>query len=143
MQTEEMQYIIRTLSHVLVVIALVVVLLGALTWLGVIRCGVIPGWCDVYYGVVGEPRVLIVFGNDGLGDPEGLRLFLRDPRYVGVDADIKHMQYISEENLKEYNLVIVEKAKTMSTKRIAGDSNTIVTPFFVTLNSLSILNSSF
>ena len=118
MDPAEMQYMIRTGAHVIVVILLVVFLLGALTWLGVIRCGIIPGWCDVYYGVVGAPRILIVHGNDGLGNPEALRDFLSDPRYVGAHPQVKHLNYISEENLKEYQLVIVEKARTMSTKKM-------------------------
>ncbi len=106
------------LSHVAVLIALLLVLLGVLTWTGIIRCSVIPTWCDLYEMVVGEPKILIVYGDDGLGDPLKLQQVFEDREVLGKRVDAKHFNFISENNLKEYNLVIVERAKTLSTKKL-------------------------
>lgn len=97
------------------VIVLVLIILFFLTYIGLVKCGSIPFWCDVYEAVVGSPRVLIVHGNEGLGNPEELRLILQDPNLVGVNAvDIAHIDTISFGNLRNYNLVIVTKARELS-----------------------------
>ena len=71
-----MQLITQNVSRIVMAIVLVVVLLGLLTWTGIIRCSQIPGWCDVYYSVMGQPRVLIAHCGNGMGDPEDLQLEL-------------------------------------------------------------------
>ena len=97
------------------VIILILVILFFSTFLGVVKCSAIPFWCDVYESVIGGPRVLIVYGNEGLGNPEELRLILQDPALVGVNAvDIAHIDTVSLGNLKNYRLVIVEKARELS-----------------------------
>ncbi len=96
------------------VIVLIVVLLFIVTWAGMIKCSAIPFWCDIYETVLGSPRVLIVQGDEGLGNPELLKEFLQDPQKVGVNAvDIANLSSVSLGNLKRYQLVIVEKAKKM------------------------------
>ncbi len=102
------------------IVVLVIVLLFFLTWSGLIRCGEIPYWCEVYETVMGSPRVLIVYGDEGLGNPEELRLLLMDPRGVAVNAvDIAHLDTVSMGNLSNYQLVIVQKAKRMSIDQLS------------------------
>ncbi|MDD5148783.1 MAG: hypothetical protein PHH08_04945, partial [Candidatus ainarchaeum sp.] len=89
-------------------------------------------WCNAYWGVVGYanggPKVLIVYGNDGLGNPDGpceegtqqcsLKELLANPEILGVRADTMRISSVNLGNLRNYNLVIVEKAKTMETKHM-------------------------
>jgi hypothetical protein len=97
------------------ILVLVIVLVFILTWSGIMNCSQIPYFCDVYETVLGAPRVLIIHGDEGLGNPEELRLFLQDPRKVGIGAvDIIHIDRVSQGNLANYKLVIVEKAKKIS-----------------------------
>jgi hypothetical protein len=68
---------------------------------------------------MGGPRVMIVYGEEGLGDPEKLRLYLQDPRYVAANAvDVQHIDRVSLGNLKKYELVIVEKARRLSAEHL-------------------------
>jgi hypothetical protein len=96
-------------------LVLVLAIVYVLTFIGIVKCGDIPFWCDVYETIGGAPRVLIVYGNEGLGNPEELRLTLQDPSIVGANAvDIAHIDTISLGNLKNYKLVIVQKARQLS-----------------------------
>jgi len=97
------------------VIVLLVALLFLLTWSGIIKCGSIPYWCDIYESVMGGPRVLIVHGDDGLGDPDALKLMLLDPQGVAAKAvDEASIDRVSLGNLKGYKLVIVDHCKKIS-----------------------------
>ncbi len=97
------------------VIVLAVVLLFILTWTGYVKCGSIPYWCDAYEAVLGSPRVLIVYGDSGLGDPDQLKEILQSPKYVGATSvDTIHLDRISLGNLKDYKLVIVEHSRKIS-----------------------------
>ncbi|MDO8627620.1 MAG: hypothetical protein Q7K42_04095 [Candidatus Diapherotrites archaeon] len=109
---------VKSIGHIVVLIALLVGLLGLLTWSGIVQCSVIPGYCDVYYSVLGEPKILIYEGNDGIGNPAQLQKVLTDPQFLNLRADLKHYNFLSIENLKEYDLIIVEHAKTLPTKKL-------------------------
>ncbi len=115
---------LKTVMHVIILLILVGALLGLLTWSGVIRCSVIPGWCDVYWGVMnfftgGEPKVAIVTGNDGLGEPELLQRVMQDPRHgLGKRVELLYLDRVGLGNLKKYDLIIVEKARTMKTSQL-------------------------
>ena len=100
-------------------IVMVIVLGFILIWSGIISCSQIPMGCEIYEAVLGSPRVLIVHGDSGLGDPEALKVILQDPQGVGVNAvDISHIDRISLGNLKRYRLVIVEKARKISAEQL-------------------------
>ena len=101
------------------IIVLVAVVLFILTWSGIVKCGSIPYWCDVYDSVIGPPRVLIVYGAEGLGDPEALKLVMQDPVTVGAKAvDLSDIDRVSLGNLRGYKLVIVEHAKQMNAEQL-------------------------
>lgn len=104
--------------HVLTVIILVALILGILTWSGTVRCSSIPGWCPIYYFVVGEPNILIVYGDQGLGDPFLLQKAIQTPGHLAKRAEMIHIKNISPGFLKNYKLVIVDRAKKMSTKQM-------------------------
>jgi hypothetical protein len=119
----EMQDTAKSVWRVIFLLILIGIFMGVLTWTGVVKCSVIPGWCDVYFGVFryatgGQPRVAIVFGDDGMGDPEALGQFLSDPRILGVHPIMMHLENLELGNIKDFDLVIVERAKTIKTEKL-------------------------
>ncbi len=112
----------EVVPKILGIIILLLAILFVLTWAGVLKCSSLPlgnYWCGTYDSVMGSPRVLIVYGNEGLGEPETLRELLLSPGVVGATTvDMSHVNNISLGNLKRYKLVIVEKAKVISTEQL-------------------------
>ncbi|MFH1752092.1 MAG: hypothetical protein ABH821_04110 [archaeon] len=111
------------IKHLIVLTVLVVGLLFMVTFVGVLRCSQIPGWCDVYYLVMGKPDVLIVAGAstgnvsvDGLGNPELLQQLLMER--INVRARTMSLDLVSASNLRDFDVVIVERAKKMSTNQL-------------------------
>ncbi len=107
------------LKGLIMFVVLVLVILFLLTWSGLMKCNSIPFWCDAYEVVMGSPRVLIAYGDEGLGDPELLREYLQDPRIVGVESvDSQHVNNLSLGNLKNYKLIIVERSRQLSYEQL-------------------------
>lgn len=104
--------------RIIILLGLVFVLLFVLTWTSTIKCSAIPGWCNIYYAIRGKPDVLIVYGESGLGDPGLLAEQFRNPNIVGVYAATRRLDSINPGNLQEYEIVIVEKARKMSSEKI-------------------------
>ncbi len=107
-------------THVIILIVMLSALLYLLTWTNVIRCRTLPGLCDVYWAINrgGQPHILIVGGNEGLGDPELLKTALADPNYIHVQSQIQDISTVNLGNLKKYDLVIVEKSRKISTAKL-------------------------
>ncbi len=105
-------------ARILALLVLVFVLLYILTWTNTLKCERIPGWCNIYYSVKGKPKVLIAYGDYGLGNPDLLSDILANPEYVGVRPTMLHIDHINPGNLKEFDLVIVERARKMSTEKV-------------------------
>jgi hypothetical protein len=119
MASMNMRSTAKDLYHVGVAIVMVLLILGLATWSGILTCRDIPGWCDVYYGIKGPPKTLIVFGAEGLGDPDLLATALRNPDYAAAtNISRQELDYISAGNLKQYDLVIVTRARQMSTDQL-------------------------
>ncbi len=111
MDTQQMDIIFKVLGLVL----LIVVVLFVATWGGLVKCNSVPYFCEVYDYILGSPRVAIVYGDSGLGDPEKLREVLLSPDMINAKAvDLVHIDRVSLGNLKTYKLVIVEKARVLS-----------------------------
>lgn len=112
--------LVKDATHVVILIAMLSVLLYLLTWTNIIRCRAIPGWCDVYWAInrSGQPSILIVSGSEGLGDPELLKQALADPNYIHVPSQVQDISMVNLGNLKKYDLVIVEKARKISTAKL-------------------------
>lgn len=115
----EMRPILKDLYHVVLAIGMVLLILGLTTWSGIITCRDIPGWCDVYYGIKGQPKTLIVFGAEGLGDPDLLADALRDPNGAHAsNISRQEIDYMSAGNLKQFDLVIVTRARQVTTNQL-------------------------
>ena len=106
------------LRKVIFTAVLIFVLLMLLTWSNILKCGVIPGWCDTYWGVVGDPKVLIAHGNDGLGNPEKLEDIFMNRDILGKRTTLRNIDYLTSGVLSKYELVIVTRAKTMSVEKL-------------------------
>jgi len=118
MEEQQMRRMVNDAFHIITLIVLIVLIIGILTWGGIIKCSAIPGWCGIYYFVMGDPNILIVYGDTGLGDPFVLQKAIEHPQYLGKRADIVHLKNISPGYLKKYKLVIVDRAKVMSTQQM-------------------------
>jgi hypothetical protein len=121
--TDEVRTISRDLAHIVVLVILVIALLFAFSMFT--RCSTIPipGWCDLYWGALrmdsgGNPKVLIVYGDGGLGDHKLLSSIIESPAHVGKRVSSRHIDEIGLGNLKKYDLVIVEEAKKMETDKL-------------------------
>ncbi len=115
----EMRPVLKDAYHVGLAIGMVLLILGLFTWSGIVTCRDIPGWCDVYYTIKGPPKTLIVFGDAGLGNPDELARLLRDPRFTAAtNISRQEVDFVSAGNLKQFDLVIVTRAKQMSTDKI-------------------------
>lgn len=108
--------IVKNAVNILILVVLILGLLFVATKFGLMQCSAVPLWCDIYYAIEGHPRVLVVYGTDGLGDPDLLRDGLN--RYSQVYAENLPLSAVGSENLKEFALVIVDHAKTMRTDQI-------------------------
>jgi hypothetical protein len=115
----EMRPVLKDAYHVGMALGMVLLILGLITWSGVISCRDIPGWCSVYYTVKGPPKTLIVFGDEGLGNPTELVKLLRDPRFTAAtNISQQEIDFVSAGNLKQFDLVIVTRARQMSTDKL-------------------------
>lgn len=119
-----------------ILIALVFALLFVVTFTGVMKCSQLPlageAWCDAYWGIktfaTGGPKVLIVYGDSGLGNPVmagngledngSLEYLLAEPSLLSVHADTQHVNNVSYGTLKNYDIVIVDRAKEIETKQL-------------------------
>lgn len=116
---EKMDYI-TFLKSAIITIILVFVLVFTLTYTHIVPCKSIgKTWCDIYYGIVGTPKILIVFGNDGLGNAQKLESILNNKELFQIHPQIKHVDTIlTLSYLKNYDMVIVTQAKTLSNNQI-------------------------
>ena len=107
---EQMAVKIGTLVLLLLVLSFVLV------YFNIVSCGTYSSLgCDIYYSAVagGTPNILIVTGEEGMGDPEFLYETLRGPKFRSRPS-IKQLSLVSLPLLREKQLVIVEKARVMS-----------------------------
>ncbi|MEM4326942.1 MAG: hypothetical protein QXZ13_02105 [Candidatus Diapherotrites archaeon] len=101
----------------LVVLVILLIVLGvSLVYFNIVPCSFYSELgCDVYYSIVagGKPKVLIVYGDEGLGNPFFLAEVLRSPR-ISARVKLIDLESVSLPLLQEYQLVIVERAKEIS-----------------------------
>lgn len=126
MDIEQTRTLIHDASKVIILLLLVLVLWFAAVWVGVLSCSAVPMGCDLYWTVMrfdegGKPRILILYtsGTDpGLGDPFTLERVLSNPKIVNVRPRVQTLDVVNIGNLREYDLVIVTKAKQISTSKL-------------------------
>lgn len=115
----QMRPVLKDAYHVALAIGMVLLILGLVTWSGIVSCRDIPGWCSVYYTIKGPPKTLIVYGDAGLGDPDLLQQLLRNPTYAAAtNVSRQAVDFVSAGNLKNFDLVVVTRAREMSTKQL-------------------------
>jgi len=110
--------LVKDAMHVVILLALIFSLIFVLTWTDTMSCSFIPGWCGAYYTILGSPKVAVVHGESGLGEPELLQEKMANPRSLGVRPTLLNIEYVNPGNLAQYDLVIVEKARKMSTEKV-------------------------
>ncbi|PIU22370.1 MAG: hypothetical protein COT14_01550 [Candidatus Diapherotrites archaeon CG08_land_8_20_14_0_20_30_16] len=119
--TKKMSYL-DYIKAILIILILVFGLLFALTATKVVHCKTIGQfWCNVYWDLVESPRVLIVFGGDGLGNAEKLLTILqnRDIISLKTTTQVQNLAYVPTTSyLDKYNMVIVTQAKSMSSDQL-------------------------
>ncbi|HII39083.1 TPA: hypothetical protein HA318_03730 [Candidatus Micrarchaeota archaeon] len=106
----------EVLVKVLVLVVLVVVLLVVLTKLKFMHSKDIPGWKGFYCGVIEQgkqSKIMVLYGDEGLGDPELLVEQLSRFR-VSAPALSMHINSVSTGTLKSFELVILEKARKLT-----------------------------
>jgi hypothetical protein len=126
MEMEEMHLVAKDAIKVVVLILLIFGLWFSLVWVGMISCNLVPGGCDIYWGIKrfnfgGEPRIIIAYGSisdPGLGDPYKLQELLNSPQYTSVRSRVQEIDSLSLGNLQDYDLIIVTKAKNISTEKL-------------------------
>jgi len=114
---------IQNLFKIGTLLVLVLVLWGAISFIFGCNFLPIPFSCDVYYGVLrftenGQPKVLIVYGDGGMGNHELLQLTMEDPSILGLRPQTAYLETLSIGNLRDYDLVIVEEAKRIPTSKL-------------------------
>ncbi len=109
---------VKDFSKIAILLVLLFGLLYALTWTGVMKCNSIPAWCDIYYMINGKPKVLIVSGSEGLGNPEYLKEILQSPEHTLANVTTLNINSVNLGNLRNYALVIVEKARKIPTSKL-------------------------
>ncbi|MCD6434659.1 MAG: hypothetical protein J7L14_03530 [Candidatus Diapherotrites archaeon] len=114
-----MQDSVSLVLRIAVLVGLLFALLVVLTYTGIVKCSALPGWCSVYWTIFGQPKILIVYGNSGLGNPELLRDIIADPiTGTGIRPVMMHISRIGLGNLNQFDLVIVERCRKMSSRQI-------------------------
>jgi hypothetical protein len=98
---------------------LVLVLLFVLVNYGYLRACDIPGFSGVYYSIKGKPNVAIVYGDDGIGDAKAMQGIIAQEIHK-LPLLIPSKTLYDSAALADYQIVIVEHAKTMTTQTLAA-----------------------
>ena len=108
------------LVRVAILSVLLLALLGVLILTGLIGCNSIPGGCEMYYRAVrgGAPTILVVYSDQGLGDPEKLVQLLNERDVVGARAKTMDLEKLTYANVRDYDLIIVERAKIICSSKL-------------------------
>ena len=109
----------KSLPQLLGLIVLVFALLFVLVNFGYLRPCTVPGFEKAYYGIKGYPRIAIVSGSDGMGNPEALRNEIID-RTHQFPVELSVSDLLTGGILNNYDLVIVDHAKTMDSRALAS-----------------------
>jgi hypothetical protein len=107
----------KNLPPLLGMVVLVLVLLFVLVNFGYLRACDIPGFSGIYYSIKGQPQIAIVHGQDGTGDYNFLKnTIMTEIHKAPAIIDVSTITDASA--LSNYQIVIVEHAKTISTQTL-------------------------
>ncbi|HEV8290044.1 MAG TPA: hypothetical protein VGQ00_03790 [Candidatus Norongarragalinales archaeon] len=102
----------QAIPNIAILVILLLTLLGVLTYYQFISCSDVPGWCPVYCSMAGKSRVALLYGTEGIGNPDLLRTQIINQRFIPVETI--SVDTASAALLKKYDLVIVEHAKRIT-----------------------------
>ncbi|MDN5358610.1 MAG: hypothetical protein PWP76_453 [Candidatus Diapherotrites archaeon] len=114
-----------TYQIVIHAVAITLLLLAALTLatkFGMIHCSQVPYWCSGYRAIISAiygrtyPAVIILHGDEGMGDPRLLSRLLEDK--CRIYADVEDVDTVSPGNLDRYDVVIIERARKLSPEQM-------------------------
>jgi hypothetical protein len=109
--------LMKNLPPLIGLVVLVLVLLFVLVNFGYLRACDIPGFSGIYYAVKGQPQIAIVYGQDGTGDYNYLKnTIMTEIHKAPAIVDVNTITDASA--LSNYQVVIVEHAKTISTQTL-------------------------
>ncbi len=108
------------IKAILIFLILIFGLVFTLTYTNIVHCQTVgQSWCDMYWYLVGAPRILVVFGSDGMGNADRLMSILADREILGIRTQPQLLDRITTTSyLEKYKMVIVTQAKTMSDNQI-------------------------
>lgn len=107
----------KSAPHIIAIAILILVFLILMVRFGYMRCDSVPGLCTIYYGIFGEPRVAIVYGEGAIGDPDILEQGIIEEK--GIFPDRMHVDTVRTEGVLEpFDVVIVEGPKNISTSTL-------------------------
>ncbi len=109
----------QNLPHILALALLLFGLLLVLTRVGLVGCSTFgTSYCDLYYGIFGKPRILLVYDPDGpgMGDPQKLAKYLEDVKRLNVREVT--VDQLSAGMLDQYDVVIVERARNIPSEKL-------------------------
>lgn len=120
---EKTRLMMQDVGRIVVLFLLVSALWFVAVATGFLRCSAVPGGCEIYYGVLrasggGKEKVLVVYGDGGMGDHELLVEKMNDPDVLRVRPRTLHLQQTSLQTLRNFDLVVVEEAREISTEKL-------------------------
>jgi hypothetical protein len=124
-QPEQARYQAKLLVNMVVLVFLIIGLLLVLQYFNFIYLRDIPvigNWLmDTYERVFGVPQVLILHGDDSLGDWTALQLALTNKMiFYSEDIDVRKFTAGLGAKLNQYDLVIVEDALTIDKDKLVN-----------------------
>ncbi|HLC79642.1 MAG TPA: hypothetical protein VJG83_04435 [archaeon] len=106
--------------HLIILSILIIALIGVLVFTGIVGCGIVPGGCELYYTIAkgGSPRVLIAYGDGGMGDHEKLFALFNEKDILNARVESMDIDRLTYGNVRDYDLIIVEDAKKICTDKL-------------------------
>ncbi len=110
----------QNIVHLAILLVLLLALVATLIFTGILGCNIVPGGCELYYTVLkgGAPQILIVHGDEGLGDYTKLEALFNEPDLLRARAKSMDIEKISYGNIIEYDLIIVEQARKICSDKL-------------------------
>ena len=104
----------KNLPQAVALIILIAILLLVLVRFGFMGCGDLPGLCAITK-MIWPPSIAIVYGDEGMGDPDALSRYIIEETHM-FPTKIRVEMVRDSATIDKYQLVIVERAKNMSTE---------------------------
>ncbi|MBI2597746.1 MAG: hypothetical protein HYW50_00960 [Candidatus Diapherotrites archaeon] len=113
----------KDLYHIVILLLLIFALWFSVSWFFGCKAAPVPFGCDLFWGIfrfpeAGKAKVLIVYGDGGLGNHRLLEETLSNPVFFVARPESQHIDRVTLGNLRNYDLVIVEEARQMSSEEL-------------------------